>query len=196
MKLSNNFSLNEFLISQRAEREGGDMLEAQRNPNADIVRNLGYLTITTLQPLRNLLKSSMYISSGYRCPELNSAIKGSSTSQHMKGEAADVTLSNEFLTRSSRARARNIMMEKIRSVTGRFPRDNTNSNFYLFACICMYMDDLDVDQIIHEYGKDGAPGWVHVSTSRNDRNKREILIKRTGEDYIKLSLNQALELGC
>ena len=27
---------------------------------------------------------------GYRCPELNAAVRGSKTSQHMKGEAADI----------------------------------------------------------------------------------------------------------
>lgn len=196
MKLSKNFSLNEFLTSQMAERTGGDMLDQQRNPNADIVRNLQYLTTTTLQPMRNLLLSSMHVSSGYRCEALNKAIKGSETSQHIKGEAADVSLSNEFLTRPSRSRARNIVREKIRAKTGRHPQGTANSNFYLFATICMYLEELDVDQVIHEYGTDGAPGWVHVSTSRGERNKRQILIKRRGEGYIELSLNQALELGC
>ena len=32
----------------------------------------------------------MIIPSGYRCPELNKAIGGSKTSQHLAGEAADI----------------------------------------------------------------------------------------------------------
>ena len=32
----------------------------------------------------------MVINSGYRCPELNKAVGGVATSQHTKGEAADV----------------------------------------------------------------------------------------------------------
>lgn len=196
MKLSKNFSLNEFLISQVAERLGGETLEQQRNPTTNIVNSLGYLARKTLQPLRNLLKSSIYVSSGYRCEAVNSAIKGSKTSQHMKGEAADMSLSNEFITRPSRERVRNILRNKIRKETGMFPRGDVNSNYYLFACICMYLDELDIDQVIHEYGEDGSPSWVHVSSSRGERNKRQILIKRSGEGYIELTLNDALKLGC
>ena len=36
------------------------------------------------------LVSTITVNSGYRCPELNAAVKGSKTSQHMKGEAADI----------------------------------------------------------------------------------------------------------
>jgi hypothetical protein len=172
------------------------MLEQQRNPGAQVIRNLRYLALKTLQPLRSLLRSSIAVSSGYRCEALNSAINGSKTSQHMKGEAADISLSNEFLTRPSRQRIRNIMRNKVRAETGLFPRDTVNANYYLFACICMYLDELDVDQVIHEYGEDGAPSWVHVSCSRDDRNRRQILIKRSGEGYIELTLNEAIKLGC
>ena len=45
-----------------------------------------------LQPLRIKLGKPIYISSGFRCQALNShyKIKGSATSQHLLGEAADI----------------------------------------------------------------------------------------------------------
>lgn len=48
------------------------------------------LTREVLEPLRQAYGKPMHINSGYRCPELNRAVGGSSTSQHMKGEAADI----------------------------------------------------------------------------------------------------------
>lgn len=42
-----------------------------------------------LQPLRIAYGKPIYISSGYRCPELNKLVGGVPSSQHVKGEAAD-----------------------------------------------------------------------------------------------------------
>ena len=196
MRLSENFSLDELLISQVAERTGGDMLREQTNPDQRIIRNLGYLSRQTLQPLRTLLKTAITVSSGYRCPALNSPIKGSSSSQHMQGEAADLSISSELLHRASRERVREIVEEKVRLELGQRIRPNANANFYLFATACFYLSELDVDQLIHEYGKDGAPAWVHISSSQDQRNRRQILVKRKGEGYVELSLPQALLLGC
>lgn len=43
-----------------------------------------------LQPLRDVYQKPMKVNSGYRCPELNRLVGGVSTSQHVKGEAADI----------------------------------------------------------------------------------------------------------
>lgn len=43
-----------------------------------------------LQPLRDAWGNPLAINSGYRCPEVNKAVGGAPTSQHTKGEAADV----------------------------------------------------------------------------------------------------------
>ena len=42
-----------------------------------------------LEAVRLLLNSPMTITSGYRCGDVNNAIKGSKTSQHLRAEAAD-----------------------------------------------------------------------------------------------------------
>lgn len=43
-----------------------------------------------LQPLRDEYQKPMTVNSGYRCPELNRIVGGVATSQHVKGEAADI----------------------------------------------------------------------------------------------------------
>ena len=51
--------------------------------------------IFTMQCLDNIREDyglPLYITSGYRCKELNNKLNGSKTSQHMKGQAADINL--------------------------------------------------------------------------------------------------------
>ena len=194
MKLSDNFYFEEFLTSQTAERTGGNMLAAQKNPPQEVQDSLKYLVTNTLQPLRSLLNVSFRISSGYRNPELNAKIGGSATSQHVKGEAADVILSNKLKDSSDHAAMKDKIESAARDITGKDFRSNINSNFYLFAYACMNLDKLDVDQVIHEYGSPGQPGWIHISASK-DRNKRQIL--QIGKGVRKeLTVKEALLLGC
>lgn len=85
MLLSKNFSLAEFTVSQSASRLGID-----NTPSALVLDNLKYLA-ENLELVRELLGTPILISSGYRSPALNKAIKGSKTSQHVFGQAADFT---------------------------------------------------------------------------------------------------------
>jgi len=84
MKLSKNFTLEEFLISQTAERHAIDM-----TPSDEVIGNLTTVVETILQPLRDLVGSPLVISSGFRPLELNTRIGGSKTSAHVTGRAAD-----------------------------------------------------------------------------------------------------------
>ena len=88
MRLSKNFTLNEFLLSQTAERNGIDM-----TPTPLVLHNIKTLVETVLQPLSDIVNVPIYISSGYRPHELNSLIGGSLTSAHKTGSAADFTVS-------------------------------------------------------------------------------------------------------
>ena len=86
MKLSNNFDLAEFVKSDTATRLGID-----NTPTFQEVENIARLVVNVLQPLRNAYGKPITVNSGYRCPALNKAVGGSTTSSHMKGEAADIT---------------------------------------------------------------------------------------------------------
>lgn len=88
MQLSKNFNLSEFTKSNTAQNKGID-----NTPTEIHTKNLKDLCINVLQPLRDEL-GSIYISSGYRSRDLNSAVGGSSKSQHCKGQAADIDMDN------------------------------------------------------------------------------------------------------
>ncbi|WP_099465566.1 D-Ala-D-Ala carboxypeptidase family metallohydrolase [Parabacteroides provencensis] len=85
MKLSENFELSEFTKSDTATRK-----RIANNPTPEAVKAIENLVINLLQPLRRIYGKRMVINSGYRCLELNKAVGGVLTSQHTKGEAADV----------------------------------------------------------------------------------------------------------
>ena len=84
MKLTENFSLLELTKSQTAERKGID-----NTPGPEHQENLQSLCTHVLQPIRDHFGQVGSISSGYRSPELCTAIGSKITSQHAKGEAAD-----------------------------------------------------------------------------------------------------------
>ena len=83
--LSKNFSLEELIKSDMAIRRG-----MPNNPGNKELENLKALVENVLQPLRDLVGLPIVINSGYRSPAVNTLIGGSATSQHMKGEAADI----------------------------------------------------------------------------------------------------------
>jgi hypothetical protein len=85
MKISENFTLEEFLVSQTATRHGIDM-----TPPPVIEAKIIRLVETVIQPLRTELGTPIMISSGYRPKDLNSLIGGSKTSAHIWGCAADM----------------------------------------------------------------------------------------------------------
>ena len=87
MKLSSNFSLAELIKSQTATRKGID-----NTPSPGHQDNLKSLCTHVLQPVREHFGRVVTVSSGYRSPELCTAIGSKTTSQHAKGEAADFVI--------------------------------------------------------------------------------------------------------
>ena len=84
-KLSKNFTLDELIKSQTAQRYG-----INNKPTSQTHLNSLRRTATKiLQPVRDHFDRPVIVSSGYRSPELNKRIGGSRTSQHCVGEAAD-----------------------------------------------------------------------------------------------------------
>jgi len=60
-------------------------------PNSVEIENLKYLVDKILDPAREALGVPIIVNSGFRSKKVNKAIGGASTSQHTKGEAADIT---------------------------------------------------------------------------------------------------------
>lgn len=86
-KLSENFTLEEFTRSDKAKELG-----ITNEPGEKELSALRVLVSRTIQPLRDKLGVPIHVNSGYRCPELNKAVGGVPTSQHQKGEAADLSI--------------------------------------------------------------------------------------------------------
>jgi hypothetical protein len=82
MKLSKNFTIAELC------RTDTGLFNA---PNTDQIMNLKVLCEQVLQPLRDYY-GAVTINSGFRSPAVNKAVGGASTSQHLRGEAADIVI--------------------------------------------------------------------------------------------------------
>lgn len=88
VQLSQHFTLDELVATSRTKY-------AEQNREYGI-KNIMKLKehAEFLETVRKLLGCSMLITSSVRCPELNTAVGGVATSQHMKCEASDFIPSN------------------------------------------------------------------------------------------------------
>ena len=80
------FTLQELCYSTTAQANG-----INNTPNATQRNALTALVDTILDPLRRAWGKPILVNSGYRCPALNKAVGGVASSQHLRGEAADIT---------------------------------------------------------------------------------------------------------
>lgn len=80
------FTIKELTKSSTAEAKGID-----NTPTPEVERNLTALVDNILDGVRGIYGKPITVNSGYRCPELNKAVGGSATSDHVKGFAADIT---------------------------------------------------------------------------------------------------------
>lgn len=81
-----NFTIQELTASTTAEAK-----KINNDPTPEAAENLKLLVDKVLDPLRDAYGKPIRVNSGYRSPALNAAVKGSKTSQHVKGQAADIT---------------------------------------------------------------------------------------------------------
>lgn len=84
--ISKDFSYREF--------ERSEVADAKHICNVitsfEVRDSIQALTENVLQPLRDAWGKPLKVNSGYRCKALNAAVGGVPTSQHVKGEAADI----------------------------------------------------------------------------------------------------------
>ena len=161
-QLTKNFRLYEFLKSDAAARSQV-LTDRQFNPPTEVVANLR-ITAAILQQVRDFYGLPIRVSSGYRCPEVNTIIGSISTSQHCKGEAVDF----EPLD----INAKEVDGTGYKRV-GLWIRDN-----------------IQFRQMIKEFGTSQCPSWLHLAHRVKD-NKKECLEigKHTDGNYIPLDFN-------
>lgn len=127
--MSKYFNLLELCHSDTA-----DELHIDNTPNDEVRANLDIL-MELLDKIREKWKSPIYVTSGYRCPQLNKKVGGAAHSQHILGQAADIKAKNK----------------------------KNRELFYLIKSM-VQSGEIEVGQLIWEYGTDKAPKWIHVST--------------------------------
>ena len=85
-----HFKFKEMCYSGRAEQLGMENCPTE----FEILDNL-LNTMRELERVRNIFGKPIVVTSGYRSPELNPLVGGAENSQHMKGEAADISASSK-----------------------------------------------------------------------------------------------------
>ena len=147
MRLSEHFTLGEMCYSATAE--------AKKIPNIPLKQHITAmqnLCERGLEPLCQQLGLPIKVNSGYRCQLLNQMVGGVSTSQHLKGEAADITI-----PRSHRPFGH--------------PTDEQTARLIL-----KYAEQYaDFDQLILEHR--GNSWWVHISCRIDFRKNRKQVLK-------------------
>jgi zinc D-Ala-D-Ala carboxypeptidase len=85
-RISKHISYKEAVGSNYAKQKG-----ISNKPNEEQVENMKLLAKEVFEPLREWVDAPIKVNSMFRSLELNTALKGSKTSSHMKGEAMDIT---------------------------------------------------------------------------------------------------------
>lgn len=131
------FTLGELIKSDIAKKRGIDNV-----PDFEIVEHLEELVEKVLDPLRAAYGMPIKISSGYRCPALNKAVQGSSTSVHMIGYAADCQVGGSF------NKFRDFVVEWFRKTGTKF------------------------DQLLLESNSKTGAKWLHIGLYNNSHQQR------------------------
>lgn len=84
-RLSTHFPLSEMVRSEMALRHGID-----NTPPREVVCELRRLCLVVLEPAREWVGVPLFVSSGYRCADVNKLVKGAQGSAHVFGRAADI----------------------------------------------------------------------------------------------------------
>ena len=147
MNLSKNFTLETITRSDTATRLGID------NSLPPDMLDYWKAGCDYLEAVQTIVSAKLDITSGFRCPELNRRIPGSSkTSQHT-GKFGELYCCA-------------------------FDLQCEAGNDKLFHAV--RLSNLDFDQLIWEYGNDVAPAWVHIGFVFEKKMRKQLLRKRAG----------------
>ena len=149
MQLSEHFKLGEMLASATAEKH--------HIPNIPLkchITALQNLCTRCLEPIRQHLGLPIHVNSGYRCQQVNNLVKGSENSQHLKGEAADITI-----------------------LKAHRPFAHATDEQVVLLLYSYAKQYADFDQLIIEHC--GSAWWLHISCKIDFRRNRHEKLKIT-----------------
>jgi hypothetical protein len=93
MKISKYFTLEEFVTSETAMKNG---FKEQYNPSTEVIKELTYLAVNAADPIREYW-GSYSPTVAYRCERTNKAVGGAKNSDHLRGQAFDETFLRDGL---------------------------------------------------------------------------------------------------
>lgn len=88
------FSIAELCYSATADRNG-----ITNTPSVTEIKNLHRLVDNILDPLRQAWGMPIRVNSGFRSKQVNTLVKGAKSSQHLRGQAADITAGSKELNK-------------------------------------------------------------------------------------------------
>ena len=141
-----HFKLEELLASDAAKK-----IKNQHSPSWEVVENLKKLVDRILEPVRERFGGPITVTSGFRNKLVNSYVNGSPTTQHEKGEAADIKASSWNRQRE----LWELILEMIQN------------------------GEIEVGQLIHYSPKQdpkSTPQWIHISLPGSHHN--QVLYKK------------------
>lgn len=141
--ISKHISLAEATKSQTAIRNGID-----NTPGEAELEAMKLVAAACFEPIRDHFGVALNVSSFFRSVALNTAIGGSKTSQHCKGEAIDIDADGN---------------EKV-----------TNKQIFEWAKANLKFDQL----INEYPDKEGNPSWVHISFSKHGNRNQVLTINK------------------
>lgn len=88
----NVFIMKYFSINELSKSNTAIARKLDNTPSKEVITNLEALVDNVLDPLREMYGKPIIVTSGYRSPEVNRSVNGATSSQHVRGEAADITV--------------------------------------------------------------------------------------------------------
>lgn len=83
--------MKHFTIAELCKSDTAMQAGIKNLPNIEQTSNLIALVNNVLDPLREQYGKPIHVNSGFRCDALNKKVGGAATSQHVRGQAADIT---------------------------------------------------------------------------------------------------------
>lgn len=155
-------NLSKYLTLQQATASS----TAQQNnipnePNDQQLSSLVNIGLNVYDKICDHFGIAVHVNSAFRSVALNTAVGGSRTSQHTKGQALDLDLSKSI-------------------------QNKTNKELFEYI-----VKNLEYDQVIWEYGTDNEPEWVHVSYDATKQQQRKDIVRvtRTSSGPVYANIN-------
>ena len=150
--MSQYFTFSELTKSSTADKLGIDNTPKEKYIQDNLIELMDFLdgvreAWTIMCEEKSWGTASIIVNCGYRCDALNKAVKGSKTSAHTIGSAADIE-----------------------------PKNQRNKEFLGFLEQYLLDNHIPFDQLLNEKpDKNGVPSWIHIGLKNRQGKQRRMV---------------------